>query len=616
MHRSQGMVLDEDLTKQLDHLCRSLESEIKRSNYPEGGFSHDPEIGWKLKNFSKQKNRERRQNDNIMDVIEAGLCLLDKNLKIIWANKTISDWLDLKDSPLGRNCKDIFHCKEAEIDNCQALKVFKGGESHVLETWITTKAKKRLCVQRFAIPVTNKKGTIENVLVHIEDVTESDKSLHWLFLLQKLGEKMQGTLHLDTLLHLVLTCVTTGHAFGFNRAMLFLINKEENVIRGKLAVGPSTREEATRIWGEISNKYHSLEEILDALEYNSNFDNSYSLMTQQMKYTLTETDEIIVTCAREKKAIIVADAAHDPRLTEEFRNAIGVNKFVCVPLIVRNESIGVIVADNVYTEVPITEDLVNVLTMFANQAALAIENAETCKRLEDKVTQLTTTQQRLIRAEKFAAIGSIVSYIAHEIRNPLVTIGGFTRSLSRFHFEDAKIKTNLDIILDEVVRLENILNNIANFSKPSIPKKATCQVCEIVKNICSLMENYFKERNINFSMEFEPSIPPILAVSSQITQVLFNTLMNAVESMPDGGDLSIRIKLIDKTIKIDIMDTGAGMKKEELQNIFEPFYTTKLEGSGVGLVISRKIIEEHGGKVSVKSKCGRGTTLSLFLPIQ
>lgn len=85
------------------------------------------------------------------------------------------------------------------------------------------------------------------------------------------------------------------------------------------------------------------------------------------------------------------------------------------------------------------------------------------------------------------------------------------------------------------------------------------------------MENYFKERNINFSMEFEPSIPPILAVSSQITQVLFNTLMNAVESMPDGGDLSIRIKLIDKTIKIDIMDTGAGMKKKSYKTFLNHF---------------------------------------------
>ncbi len=615
LHQSQGKVLDEALTKKLDLLCRSLESNIKGRSSSDGGFSHDHEIGRSFRNLQKYKNRERRQNDNIMDVIEAGLCLLDKDLKIVWANKTISDWLDLKESPLGRNCKDIFHCNKTEVDNCQALQVYKGGKGHVIETWLTTKTNKRLCVQRIAIPVTNKKGAIENVLVRLEDVTESEKSLHWLLLLQKLGEKMQGTLHLDKLLHLVLTCVTTGHAFGFNRAMLFLVDKEENVIRGKLAVGPTTREEATRIWEEISNKYHSLEEILDALEHDNDFDKTFSLMTRQIRYPLTETNEVIVTCAQEKRPILVVDAAQDPRLTEEFKKVLGVNEFVCVPLIVRNETIGVIVADNIYTKVPITEDLVNVLTMFANQAALAIENAETCKRLEDKVTQLTTTQRRLIRAEKFAAIGSMASYIAHEIRNPLVTIGGFTRSLSRFHFEDPKIKTNLDIILNEVIRLEKILNNITHLSKPSIPKKATTQICEIVDNTCSLMENYFKERNINFSKEISANIPPILVVSSQISQVLFNTLMNAVESMPDGGDLTIRVRLEEESIGIDIIDTGTGMPTEELQSIFDPFYTTKLDGSGIGLAISRKIIEEHGGKVSVNSECGKGTTMSLFLPI-
>lgn len=611
LRQSQGMVLDETLTETLDRVCRSL-----KSGFGEGEISQDSEAGWNLKNIQKHKDRERRKNDNIMDVIEAGLCLLDKDLKVVWANKTLSDWLDLKESPLGHSCKDIFHCNETGIDSCQALKVFNGGEGHVFETWITTKAKKRLCVQRIAIPVTNRKGTIENVLVHLEDVTESDKSLHWLLLLQKLGEKMQGTLHLDKLLRLVLTCVTTGHAFGFNRAMLFLVNKEEHVIRGKLAVGPSSHEEAIRIWEEISNKYNSLEEILDALEHDNDFDKTFTLMTQQLEYKLSETNEVIVTCAKKNRLIHIVNAADDPHVTEEFRNALGVNEFVCVPLLVRNESIGVIVADNIYTQVPITADLVNVLEMFATQAALAIENAETCKRLEDKVNQLTTTQKRLIRAEKFAAIGSMASYIAHEIRNPLVTIGGFTRSLTRFHFEDAKIKTNLNIILDEVIRLEMILKNITNFSKPSIPKKTTSQICEIAENTCSLMENYFKERQINFSQEFASNIPPTLVVSSQITQVLFNMLMNAVESMPDGGDLTIRITLIEESIKIDIVDTGTGMSKEELQNIFDPFYTTKSEGSGVGLVICRKIIEEHGGRVCVKSEYGKGTTMSLFLPVQ
>ena len=612
---SKGIVHDEGLLKKVDTLCQSLENERKKRDFENSEVFKGTETDRKMEKLWDHDMRDRRKNDNIMDVIEAGLCLLDKDLKIIWANKTLSDWLDLKESPVGFSCKDIFHCNESNIENCEALKVFKGGESRVLQTWITSKKGKRICVQRIAIPITSRNGDIENVLVHLEDVTISENSLHWLLLLQQLGEKMQGTLHLEKLLQLILTCVTTGHAFGFNRAMLFLVNKEEKVLQGKLAVGPSNPEEAHRIWNEISSRYGTLEEILDAIDYGHNFDNTLSSLTKEMKFSLTDTREIVVACAREKNSIIIVDAANDPRLTEYFRNALGVNEFVCVPLIVKNESLGVIVADNIYTRAPITEDLVNVLSMFANQAALAIENAETYKKLKNKVKQLTKTQELLVRSEKFAAIGSMASYIAHEIRNPLVTIGGFTRSLSRFDFEDPKIKTNLDIILAEVMRLEKILNNITNYSKPSPPEKVASQICEIVENTCSLMENYFKDRNINFCREYTRDLPPIMAVSSQITQVLFNILMNAVEAMPHGGDLTIKIALVEESLKIDIVDTGTGMTKEELQNIFDPFYTTKSDGTGVGLAICRKIIEEHGGRICVKSEYGKGTTMSLLLPI-
>ncbi len=338
-------------------------------------------------------------------------------------------------------------------------------------------------------------------------------------------------------------------------------------------------------------------------------------MTKLMVFSLSDGREVVASCVREKKPLIVNDAANDPRVTAEFRNALGVNEFVCVPLITKDEPKGVIVADNIYTGEPITEDLVNNLTMFANQAALAIENAETYKRLEDKMNQLTDTQQRLISSEKLAVIGSMASYIAHEIRNPLVTIGGFTKSLSRFTFADQKIKTNIDIILEEVKRLEKILNNLTDFSKPPIPEKINVQICEIMENTCALMGNYLQERYINLYKEFEPDIPQVLADPTQMKQVFLNILMNAVESMPNGGNLTVKITTVNKSIKIDIIDTGKGMTKDALKNIFDPFYTTKSYGTGMGMVVSLKIIEDHGGNINVESEWGKGTTMSLSLPI-
>ncbi|MCR4283711.1 MAG: ATP-binding protein [Parcubacteria group bacterium] len=129
------------------------------------------------------------------------------------------------------------------------------------------------------------------------------------------------------------------------------------------------------------------------------------------------------------------------------------------------------------------------------------------------------------------------------------------------------------------------------------------------------MENYLNEKNINLYKKFEPDIPQISGNLGQIKQVVLNILRNAVESMPDGGDLTIEIKTVGESIKINITDTGKGMTEEVLKNIFNPFFTTKSSGTGIGMTISLKIIEDHGGHINVESEYGKGTTMSISLSI-
>ncbi|GAX60528.1 two-component sensor kinase [Candidatus Scalindua japonica] len=614
LNESKDMVLDNDLLGSFEEMCENLESQLKNAKVETANLSVKNKENKESKILEKQIQEEREIFNNIMEVIGAGLCLIDKDSKIIWANDTLNDWLNLEESPVGSHCSGIYHCNVVGTDKCPATQVRKGKESHIIESWITTKTKKRMCIQHIAIPIAGKDGEVENILLLTVDVTESEKLVHRLLLLQQFGEVTQGTLHLDKLLHLILTCITADYSFGFNRAMLFLINKELNVLNGKLAIGPSSTEEATRIWKEMSSRHNSLLDIVDNLDYSHNIDTPLNTMTKLMVYSLADADEVVTICTKEKKPVIVKDAAKDTRVSDEFRKALGVNEFVCVPLIAKNEPIGVIVADNAYTAEPISEDRINTLTMFVNQASLAIENAETYKSLEDKINQLTETQQRLIRSEKLAAIGSMSSYVAHEIRNPLVTIGGFAKTLSRFTFTNSKIKANIDIIIEEVKRLEKILNNITDFSKPSKPEKVDTQVCVIMENTCMLLENYFQEKHIKLQKRYETGIPEIPVDPAQIKQVFLNILMNAVESMPDGGALDVNIESEKKSIKIYIRDTGKGIQSGVLQNIYDPFFTTKESGTGVGLSVSLKIIEDHGGTIDAISKHGKGTTMVLTLP--
>ena len=616
LNQSKGMVLDDKLLGSLEEMCEDLGAQLKKREVEAGNLSVKNEENEESKILEEQIQEEREIFDNVIEVMGAGLCLIDKNTKIIWANDTLKEWLNLNESPVGGHCSDIYHCDVVGTDKCPAELVLKGKKGHIVQSWVRTKAKKRMCIQHIAIPITNKNSNTDNILLLTVDVTENEKMVHRLLLLQQFGEITQGTLHLDKLLHLILTCITADYSFGFNRATLFLINKELNVLNGKLAIGPASSEEATRILKEMSDSHNSLTDIVDKLDYSHNIDTPLNTMTKLLVYSLADAKEVVTLCTKEMKPIIVKDAVKDPRVSNEFRKALGVNEFVCVPLIAKNEPIGVIVADNVYTAEPISDERVNTLTMFVNQASLAIENAVTYKSLEDKIDQLTETQQRLIRSEKLAAIGSMSSYVAHEIRNPLVTIGGFAKTLSRFTFTDAKIKVNIDIIIEEVKHLEKILNNITDFAKPSKPEKIDVQLCEIMENTCLLMENYFQEKHITLQKKYETGVPEAPVDPTQIKQVFLNILMNAVESMPDGGKLDVKIKYIDGSVKIYIVDAGKGMKQDVLQNIYDPFFTTKPSGTGVGLSVSLKIIEDHGGTIDAISEQGKGTTMLLTLPIK
>ena len=616
LSKSRGKVLDDKLLGSLEGMCADLGSQLKKGEVGTKNLSVKKGEKEESKILEEQIQEEREIFDNVIEVMGAGLCLIDKKSKIIWANDTLKEWLNLSESPVGGHCSDIYHCDVVGTDKCPAELVLKGEKGHIVQSWVRTKARKRMCIQHIAIPITNKNNETNNILLLTVDVTESEKMVHRLLLLQQFGEITQGTLHLDKLLHLILTCITADYSFGFNRATLFLINKELNVLNGKLAIGPSSSEEATRILKEMSDTHNSLIDIVDKLDYSHNIDTPLNTMTKLLVYSLADAKEVVTLCTKEKKPIIVKDAAKDPRVSDEFRKAMGVNEFVCVPLIAKSEPIGVIVADNVFTAEPISDERVNTLTMFVNQASLAIENAETYKSLEDKINQLTETQQRLIRSEKLAAIGSMSSYVAHEIRNPLVTIGGFAKTLSRFTFTDSKIKVNIDIIIEEVKRLEKILNNITDFGKPSKPEKIDTQICEVMENTCMLMENYFQEKHITLQKRYETGIPEVPVDPTQIKQVFLNILMNAVEAMPDGGKLDVNIESVNESIKIYIIDAGKGMQHGVLQNIYDPFFTTKPSGTGVGLSVSLKIIEDHGGTIDAISEQEKGTTMLLTLPIK
>ncbi|MGR3311533.1 MAG: ATP-binding protein [Candidatus Brocadiales bacterium] len=569
----------------------------------------------------EQLRNEKSTLEKIVEAMGAGVSLLDTNLKVVWASKTLKNQPNLPKNPIGMHCHEIYHCDSETRSNCPATMVLDGADGLCTELRIFTEKGEAKYSHIISTPIRDEQGRIKNILVVSMDATEREKRVHQLSLMRQLGEAMQGTLNLDRLLHLILTCVTAGHALGFNRAFLFLVNERKDGICGRMAVGPASADEAYETWQKLTKKYTTLEAFIKEADNAYAKDTPLNIMIKLLVYPLSQEQEVVVSCARQKKPILIKDAMEDPRVTKEFatlwniKSILGASEFICIPLVARSEVVGVIIADNIYSSTPITEDHVELLTMFANQAALAIENAQAYKRLEDNISELKDMQERLIRSERLAVMGKIATYIAHEIRNPLTTIGGFAQSILRKSTNDNSIKESSQIIKDEVIRLEKILANVMDFAKPQKPLKTLAEINGIIENACFLLESFLKTQGIQIIKKLTPNLPQIKVDPDHIKQVIVNLIKNASESIPNGGTVTIKTVIEDGFIKIDIIDTGAGMTPEVLENIFSPFYTTKAGGTGVGLTVTQQILDEHEGQLKANSKVGKGTTFSVYLPM-
>ena len=288
--------------------------------------------------------------------------------------------------------------------------------------------------------------------------------------MRDLSQVLQGTLDSEKLYHVILLCCTTGHALGFNRAFLFIRNRDRGTIDAQMAVGPASREDAFRIWSELSAQGRTLHDLLHDLDkLPQKFSMSLFPLIRNLRYSLDDTNEIIVRTALEKQALVVTDARNDPRVSAHFRQTFGAAEFVAVPLIVKGAVVGVILADNLYSGRGIGEDHVRLMTLFASQAALAIENAQTYADLQRSLERLRDAQTALVQGEKLATIGKMAAHVAHEIRNPLSTIGGFARAILKRPDSVDRVNKNAKIIAEESTRLENMLKGVMDFSRPSAP---------------------------------------------------------------------------------------------------------------------------------------------------
>ena len=236
------------------------------------------------------------------------------------------------------------------------------------------------------------------------------------------------------------------------------------------------------------------------------------------------------------------------------------------------------------------------------------------------IQRLETTQEELIQAEKLTSLGQMAAAIAHEINNPLAGVLVYTKLLMKKTDGNTLTKEDalgyLSKMEAEISHSSRIIRNLLDFSRQSEPVLRETDVNQAIEKALSLVAHQAQMQGVKVIKELRPSLPPTIADFDQLQQVFTNLILNAIQAMPQGGELTLRTTLVgDGKLKIDVQDTGCGISRENLRKLFTPFFTTKEKGKGVGLglAVAHGIIERHKGKIEVQSEVGKGTTFSIYL---
>ncbi len=474
-----------------------------------------------------------------------------------------------------------------------------------------------------SVPLSKPSGELAGVVGVVEDVTETQKRDEQLQMLSTVGLALQSVIDVDDLLHLILTAITAGPAFGFTRATIFLMDRTRQHLLGKMGVGAANGEEARRVWEDLAKEHISLEDFLEKYgKHRPKTPTPFDALVRQQSLALDLKESEFLRQILQRRPYRGLPDQRDSSACQEIFSALQLSDFVAVPLVAKDYLIGFIIADNLYSNLPIDADHVSLLELFASQAAQAIEKAETYRRLalekrklEHAYEELQVTHKRLVHAERLAAIGKMAAHVAHEIRNPLVTIGGFARSLNR-PTQDAKtMQATAAIIADEVIRLERILADVLDFTRLPSSARQNVDLNRIVGEVCTLLEEEATTNRVTLKQNLETALPNMQLDPVQMNQLLINLVRNGIQAMTGSGEVEITTyRFSPLKHRLLVRDTGCGIKPELMDNIFTPFFTTKPHGTGLGLAICRQIVNEHGGEITVQSEVDKGTSFIIDLP--
>ena len=448
------------------------------------------------------------------------------------------------------------------------------------------------------------------------------KKVLTLSVLRQISDALQNARTLEHIAYIFLTGVTAEQGLGFNRALLFLIDEKDNTLRGELAVGAATQEEAHRIWAGLRNKLIDFNQLLqDTGKIEKVADTELSRLIRNTSIPLSDKGYFSKVLNNQSAIRVEVSEVRGGREHELF-TALGCKECATVPLFATERPIGILLVDNRFSHESITDEDLHFLELVAKQGQAALESHLLYTEVEKKLEMLKRSnlllqefRSRLADQEKLGVLGQMAASVAHEIRNPLVTIGGFARALHEDCSPEEPNKRYLKIIADEVTRLETVVTNLLNYAKPLRPNFCLVSLREVVLQTLSIVEPEFADAGVTISTRLDRKATGVWLDPDLIKQALLNIFSNSLNATESGGKMRVSTAIRSDRLTISVKDTGEGISKENVAKLFEPFFTTRPGGVGLGLAIVQQIISSHGGKIKVKSRQGGGTAFHIVLPL-
>jgi signal transduction histidine kinase/putative methionine-R-sulfoxide reductase with GAF domain len=435
--------------------------------------------------------------------------------------------------------------------------------------------------------------------------------------LQRINATLRSTLPLDEVLATIVR--GAGEALGYPGALIGIPDPAgERLILGA-------------VWGE---------RFLGGVKLTGLEAKAYSLplSSKDNLIALAYRDNALQSWHGEPEQIIAdVEPALNPVLASLIGQAMGAEHATCIPLPMGEKVVGVLVI--FHPGERLMEDERAMLLGLADQAGLAIEHARLYqaaqqeiaerKRVESQreaalealrrsMEELKATQAQLIQTAKLAAVGELAAGVAHEINNPLTSILGFAELLLKTLPPDTPLRRDLEVIAKQATRARDIVRNLLGFAHQTAFRRRPCDINQVVQQTLDLMRQRLEMNGIVVEEHYAPHLGPLTLDSGQMKQVFLNLITNAAQAMPDGGRLRVSTTWVGDEVVVAVSDSGDGIPPELWDRIFDPFFTTKPigQGTGLGLSVSLGIVQGHGGRITVESQVGQGSTFSVRLPVE